>query len=204
MTMPLNRHLVIFTRYPSFGTGKRRLAAGIGAAHALRFQRVSLAHTLQRLGTDRRWKTWLAVTPDRSGPWPQHVGVISQGQGDLGQRLTRVAEALPRGPLLIIGSDVPCITRGLIFEAFHLLGGHDAVLGPSTDGGYWAVGLRRRPRTVNPFRAVRWSTSHALGDTLANLRGYSVASLAPLDDIDDAATLMRFPHWDLFHGHRHT
>ena len=199
--MSLQRHLVVFTRYPSLGTGKRRLAAGIGAAQALRFQRVSLAHTLQRLGTDRRWRTWLAITPAGSGPWQPRLEVVSQGKGDLGERLTRVTKALPRGPVLIIGSDVPGITRDVISEAFHLLGSHDAVLGPSNDGGYWAIGLRRCPRTVNPFRAVRWSTRYALDDTLRNLRGYSVAKLPSLDDIDDSASIMRFPQWDLLHGH---
>lgn len=202
--MSLQRHLVVFTRYPSFGTGKRRLAAGIGAAQALRFQRVSLAHTLQRLGTDRRWKTWLAVTPNRSGPWRCRIDVVAQGNGDLGERLSRVEKALPRGPVLIVGSDVPGITREIISEAFHLLEGRDAVLGPSNDGGYWAIGLRRRPRAINPFRAVRWSTRHALDDTLMNLRGATVAKLPSLDDIDDAATLMRFPKWDLLHGHRYS
>jgi hypothetical protein len=106
--------------------------------------------------------------------------------------------------VLIIGSDVPGITRDLISEAFHLLGSHDAVLGPSNDGGYWAIGLRRYPRPINPFLAVRWSTRHALGDTLMNLRGSSVAKLPSLDDIDDVATLRRFPQWDLLHGHHFT
>jgi len=194
--MSLDHHLVIFTRYPMFGAGKRRLAADIGPMQALRFQRVTLSHTFRRLGSDRRWKTWLAVTPDRSGPWPPQFGVVPQGKGDLGQRLARVAKQLPRGPLLIIGSDVPGIPRGFVTQAFRLLGSHDAVVGPSTDGGYWAVGLRRRPLGIDPFRAVRWSTQHALDDTLANLKDRSVAKLPCLEDIDDAGSLARAPHWD--------
>ncbi|MGO4686191.1 TIGR04282 family arsenosugar biosynthesis glycosyltransferase [Hyphomicrobium sp. 2TAF46] len=200
--MSLDRHLVLFTRYPSFGTGKRRLAAGVGGATALRFQRVSLSHTLRRLGHDRRWRTWLAVTPDRSGPWPGQSDVVPQGKGDLGQRLARVSSRLPRGPMLIIGSDVPGITKELVAEAFHLLGRHDAVVGPSADGGYWAVGLRRRPRLINPFRAVRWSSPNALEDTLANLRGHSVGRLSSLDDIDDADAMGRYPNWAILHASR--
>ena len=57
--MPLTRHLVIFTRYPKLGAGKKRLAAGIGAIQALRFQRVMLAQAIRRLGRDPRWTTWL-------------------------------------------------------------------------------------------------------------------------------------------------
>ncbi len=93
--MPLRAHLVIFARLPRFGAGKRRLAAGVGPVRALRFQRVTLALTLLRHGADPRWTTWLAVTPDRSGPWPPGFGVLPQGKGDLGERMARVAKLIP-------------------------------------------------------------------------------------------------------------
>lgn len=195
--MTLERHLVLFTRYPSFGVGKRRLAAGVGEVSALRFQRVNLANTVRRLGRDRRWRMWLAVTPDRSGPWPQAVETIAQGRGDLGRRLDRVLRALPAGPALVIGSDIPGITPALTASAFHMLDGHDAVIGPSKDGGYWAIGLRRAPRRIMPFGGVRWSTQNALADTVANLRGHSLAILTALDDIDDAASMQGQPRWPL-------
>ncbi len=195
--MKTHRHLVIFTRYPQLGTGKRRLAAQTGAVEALRFQRVNLEHTLLRLGRDARWTTWLAITPDRSAPWPQCVNLIPQGKGDLGVRLLHVAKTLPRGPVLVIGSDVPGIPPQLIARGFQLLDGHDAVLGPSSDGGYWAVGLRRRPTIIDPFKSVRWSTSYALADTLRNLGEKSVALLDELDDVDDANALRRKEGWNL-------
>ncbi len=167
---------------------------------ALRFQRVTLTQTLRRLGADPRWTTWLAVTPDRSGPWPRRFGVLPQGKGDLGQRMARVAKALPAGPVLILGSDIPWITTCEIARAFHLLGDHDAVFGPAADGGYWAVGFRRRPRFVDPFQGVRWSTAHALSDSLANLAGASVAILDMHEDIDDAESLKRNSGWEFLYG----
>lgn len=190
--MPLRAHLVIFARLPRFGAGKRRLAAGVGPVRALRFQRVTLALTLLRLGADPRWTTWLAVTPDRSVPWPPGFGVLPQGKGDLGERMARVARLIPApGPVLIVGADIPGITTGAVARAFRALGDHDAVFGPAADGGYWAVGLRRRPRFQDPFRDVRWSTEHALADSLANLAGASVAMLDFMDDVDDAESLRR-------------
>lgn len=200
--MALRAHLVIFTRLPRYGAGKRRLAAGIGPVQALRFQRVMLAQTLRRLGADPRWTTWLAVTPDRSGPWPPRFGVLLQGAGDLGRRMARVVKALPPGPLLIIGSDIPGITAGDVARAFRALGDHDAVFGPAMDGGYWAVGFRRRPRLVDPFHNVRWSTEHALSDSLANLAGASVAMLDMREDVDDAASLARQSGWEFLYGRR--
>ena len=97
-----------------------------------------------------------------------------------------IMEGMAPGPVVIIGTDMPGIRAGHIRDAFRLLGRHDAVFGPATDGGYWLVGLRRRPRVPRIFQAVRWSSPHALADTLANLRGLSVARVAILSDVDTA------------------
>lgn len=200
--MPFVRHLVIFTRYPAFGTGKTRLAAGAGRALAWRFQRVTLALMLRRLGRNPRWTTWLAVTPDRSGPWLLADHVLPQGHGNLGQRMSRIAKRLSCGPVVIVGSDSPSIRAAHISRAFHALGGCDAVLGPATDGGYWLIGLRRRPHFLDPFTNVRWSTEYAAADTLSNLRGSTVAVLDALDDVDDAESLARLPRWNMLHATR--
>ena len=58
------------------------------------------------------------------------------------------------------------VTAARIAEAFALLGRHDLVFGPAADGGFWLVGCRHRPPD---FGEVRWSSPHALEDTLANL-----------------------------------
>lgn len=179
------RHLVIFARLPRLGRGKRRLARDIGAVEALRFQRAMLASLLRRLGRDPRWTTWLGITPDRSGPWPRGIATLPQGGGDLGQRMARIARNLPPGPVVIIGSDIPDIAASDIAAAFRALGPTSAVFGPATDGGYWLVGLRRHPRFIDPFANVRWSSEHALADTLANLTNKEVAMLRTLSDIDD-------------------
>lgn len=187
--MALSRHLVIFARLPRLGTGKRRLAADVGPVAALKFQRTCLAATIRTLAKDSRWRTRLAVTPARGGSWPRLV--IAQPRGDLGRRMAVVARALPPGPVVIVGSDIPDIRPAHIAAAFRALGDHDAVFGPAEDGGYWLVGLRRRPRFLDPFAGVRWSTPRALADTLANLKGRPVALLDTLDDIDDGAALRR-------------
>jgi glycosyltransferase A (GT-A) superfamily protein (DUF2064 family) len=62
------------------------------------------------------------------------------------------------------------------------------VFGPAEDGGYWLVGLGPC-RPARPFAEVRWSTEHALADTLANFAGRRVALLRTLRDVDTAADL---------------
>lgn len=189
--MALTCHLVVFARLPRLGAGKRRLAKGVGAVEALRFQRTMLHMTLRRLAGDPRWITWLALTPMPERPMRGRFRTIPQGRGSLGDRMAAVAQRLPPGPVVIIGSDISGISTSSIAKAFHLLGSNDAVFGPAMDGGYWLVGLRRRPRFLDPFAKVRWSSEYALEDTMINLRKHSVAFVEVLEDIDDAAALKR-------------
>ncbi len=191
------RHLVIMARCPRLGRVKRRLARDIGALAALRFYRATTSDVLQRLGRDPRWQCWLAVTPDTAaceqrGLWPTHCHVIPQGRGDLGRKMGRLLWLLPPGPVVIVGSDIPGLQARHVAEAFRRLGDHDWVLGPAHDGGYWAIGARRRPTIRLPFAGVRWSSEHAFADTLANLGGQRVSRLGELQDVDSGADLRRW------------
>src|SRR5437764_400156 len=91
---------------------------------------------------------------------------IGQGSGDLGARMRRALAACPPGPVVLVGSDIPEITQAHIVDAFRVLGRDDLVFGPTCDGGFWLIGARRSPRLPPLFGAVRWSTPHALKDTL--------------------------------------
>lgn len=102
----------------------------------------------------------------------------------------RIFRSLPPGPVCIIGADIPGLQRHHIARAFHALGNSDAVFGPAPDGGYWLVGLKRVaavPATL--FESVRWSTEHALADTVASLGGLRIAEIDVLRDVDDVADL---------------
>ena len=90
--------------------------------------------------------------------------------------------------VVLVGSDIPGLARSDIAAAFRALGRAQAVFGPAEDGGYWLVGLGPR-RPLRPFGVVRWSTAHALADTLANFHGRRVALLRRLRDVDTAEDL---------------
>ena len=119
--------------------------------------------------------------------WPRPFNAIGQGPGDLGERMNRVFQDLPPGPVVLVGTDVPGIRAAHITDAFRALGNNDAVFGPARDGGYWLVGARRRPVVPDLFGGITWSTPRTLKDTLTKLNGKKVALLDPLDDIDDGA-----------------
>lgn len=178
---------------PRPGRVKTRLGRDIGMTAAAWWFRHQCARTLRRL-RDPRWRVVLAVSPDREGMasrvWPGPAPRIAQGSGDLGDRMGRVFRSLPPGPVLIVGSDVPGITPAHVARAFAALRGHDAVIGPAPDGGYWLIGFRRqRPLPGRLFEGVRWSGPHALADTLATMRGLRVARTDTLADVDTARDL---------------
>ena len=190
--MSLRNHLIIFAKSPRLGTVKSRLARDIGWVAATGFYRRTLRDTVRKLSRDARWRTYLAVAPDRDvwnhGLWPGGIPRITQGSGDLGDRMARLAAAPPPGPVVIVGTDIPTLNADHVARAFTALGDHDMAFGPASDGGYYLVGFRRRPAMPDAFSNVRWSTPHALADTLVALPpGTTVAMGDVLSDVDDGA-----------------
>lgn len=190
---PARRHLVIFVKEPRMGRVKSRLALHLGRVAAWGFYRHLMGDTVRRLSRDPRWTVWLAVTPDDSRhrhPWPVGCQRIGQGSGDLGPRMERALRTRPPGPVVLIGSDIPGIEACDIAAAFRALRRDDMVFGPAPDGGYWLVGWNRR-HPIKPFAAVRWSSEHALADTLANLSPLRAGLIAEKEDVDDMASFSR-------------
>jgi rSAM/selenodomain-associated transferase 1 len=182
------RHLAVFLKAPRLGQVKSRLAGAIGWIEATRFHRAQAQRLIRAVGRDRRWRTTLWIAPCgalRHRDLPDlGLARFGQGLGDLGRRMARPFRRLPRGDLVLVGSDTPELDAAVVARAFRMLARCDAVFGPALDGGFWLVGLKGELRLRPPFGAVRWSTRHALADTLANLRRASVALLPPLADID--------------------
>ena len=191
MAKPL---VVIFARAPRYGAVKTRLARDIGAAETTRFYRSTLARLVRRLRADPRFQTVLAVTPDAMSDariWPRGVRVTGQGGGDLGRRMLRALQGAGARPAVIIGSDVPGIEPAHMRDAFAALGGRPFVLGPARDGGYWLIGARHPRRLcVEALDGVRWSSAHAMQDTIAQLGAVALLDLV-LDDVDDGGSYRR-------------
>ena len=190
--MARHQHLIVFAREPRIGRVKRRLAAGLGMVGAGFWYRRQLDALLRRLAGPQPWRRHLFITPGtaRHAPiWPRGWAVRAQGTGDLGQRMHRALSAPPAGPVVLVGSDIPDIEIRHIQTAFRALDHADVVLGPAVDGGYWLIGLARR-RPPPAFGQVRWSTPHALADTIGGFdRRTKIILLETLRDVDKVADL---------------
>ncbi|MEM7211350.1 MAG: TIGR04282 family arsenosugar biosynthesis glycosyltransferase [Pseudomonadota bacterium] len=179
--------LILMLKDPVPGRVKTRLGRDIGmvtAAWWFRHQSRRLIREVQ----DTRWQTILALAPDAAATdsrcWPALINRRPQGGGDLGDRMFRALRDAMPGPTLLIGGDIPGISRRTIADALKDLRGHDVVLGPAPDGGFWSVGLSGPTMPSGIFRNVRWSTRHALSDTLDSLTGHRIALTSSHGDID--------------------
>lgn len=183
--------VIVFARAPKLGTVKRRLARSIHDRAALQFHTGTLTALLRSLHHCRRFNIELAITPDGARfrlPFQGRARRIAQGRGDLGQRMTRALRRHRR--VALMGCDIPEARAADVVAAFGALGRADAVFGPAADGGYWLIALGpRRPGDL--FGHARWSTEHALADTLRQFGHHRVAFIRTLSDVDTVADYQR-------------
>lgn len=192
--------LFIMAKAPVAGNTKTRLAADIGATEAVRFYRAMSFAIASRLGSDPRWKTVIAVTPDTnlwSPCWPDHLSRVPQENGDLGARMQHLLAMTPGCRTIIVGTDIPGIERTHIARAFRALGKKPAILGPAPDGGYWLVGARGTPRVPDIFANVHWSSPTTFDDTMRNL---GVDKVALADELEDVDTVTDYMKWKALAG----
>jgi rSAM/selenodomain-associated transferase 1 len=121
--------------------------------------------------------------------------IEQRGEG-LGERLDGVvarASSQGFGPLLLVGADSPTLPPALLAAALEGLTREraDVTLGPTEDGGYYAVGTRRPVPGL--FDAVDWSTPRAYAQTARNAARLNLRllELPPWYDVDTPADLTR-------------
>lgn len=185
-------HLLVFTRYPEPGKTKTRLIPALGAAGAAIVQRQMTEHTAAQIRAVAPLPTLeIRYTGGDCAIMEQWLGADlnyqSQGEGDLGDRLSRAFQAaFEQGAtrVIAIGIDCPDLDTARLQLAFQLLHSHDTVLGPAVDGGYYLIGLSQFVPDL--FVGIAWGTETVLQQTvaIANHLHYSIAYLDLLADVD--------------------
>jgi rSAM/selenodomain-associated transferase 2/rSAM/selenodomain-associated transferase 1 len=193
-TPPAAEVVAIMGRAPELGKVKSRLAASVGEAGALAVHTAlgkAVAHRLSA-GLSAPRNGWAIITPgeklDEAAAWlGDPWRVMPQGEGDLGERMNRVAEsAFSCGAkrVVLFGTDCAEVSRADLDAAFAALQNHDAVIGPAEDGGYWCIGLSRPLPAL--FRNIAWGTARVARFTRerADVEGITLAELRTLSDVD--------------------
>jgi len=197
--------LIVFTRYPEPGTTKTRLVKTLGLHGAAAIHKKLTEHTLvqvreyQRLNPSDIIICYEGGGPDRIRKWlGSGFYYRRQEKGDLGQRMQKAFKAAFKQEytrIVIIGTDCPALRARHLVQAFQALHHRDLVLGPTTDGGYYLVGLNRNEKSI--FEHIPWSTDKVLERTLAIAaqQGLTTDLLATLSDVDRPEDLKHFNHY---------
>ncbi|WP_319521954.1 TIGR04283 family arsenosugar biosynthesis glycosyltransferase [uncultured Desulfosarcina sp.] len=193
--------LIIFGRYPVPGNTKTRLIPGLGPLGAADLQcrlTEKILGTARRVAISRQIDIEFCFTGgsvDRMKRWlGSNLLFTRQPSGNLGESMhTTFVRAFNEGcnRVVLIGTDISLLTEAHLENAFNELVNSDLVLGPSSDGGYWLVGLND-PNDI--FSNVAWGTETVLRETLDNAAKLCL-SAALLDILTDIDTIADIKEW---------
>ena len=193
----MNKNLtIVFVRNPELGKVKTRLAKTIGDKDALKIYTLLLQHTesvLHKASSDK--VVYYSEEIQNKDLWDDAVYQKKLQKGaDLGERMQNAFETAFKDTYekaVIVGSDLFDLNPNHIEEAFTALENHDVVLGPSLDGGYYLLGMKKMHLAV--FKNKQWGTDSVLESTLKNLNQQNVKLLEALNDIDTFEDLKAQP-----------
>ena len=192
--------MLLFIKFPEKGTVKSRLAKDMHEDSALSLYRNFVLDLLKTLKTGR-YQLKLCFYPpdalDKVSAWlGKGYSYMPQKGKDLGERMKNAfGETFSEGfaKVLLIGSDIPDLTRTIINEAYEF-DNYDAVIGPSLDGGYYLIGFKHDTFSPEIFEGMHWGTERVFMDTMEVFRKkrYRVHILPEKRDIDTLEDLRAF------------
>ena len=180
-----------FVKTPGLTPLKTRLAASLSRAGADQFYQQACDCVLAMLQATPNITPYWAVAEAAGHKQWSSLPTLSQGEGDLGQRLATVWQELHarHGRAMVIGTDCPQMTPPVLTSALALLEKQDYVAGPARDGGFYLLASR------HPIAPAIWQdVTYSTGNTWAELKSRlisegSVVELPVLTDVDEAQDL---------------
>lgn len=198
-------NLVVFIKHPTPGMVKTRLAKDIGNLKAAEVYSHIAETVLKNCINPNSYTTTIYYYPsntmDSIKRWikleVKGIRYMPQRGKDLGHKmLNAVRQSIRNGfdKTVLIGSDCIDLNSLIIEEAFNSLNNNEVVIGPSTDGGYYLIGLRKPFDFI--FNGIRWSTNTVYSDTVSILRCNKIryGLLKSLNDIDTLYDLEQNEH----------
>ncbi|MCA9644469.1 MAG: TIGR04282 family arsenosugar biosynthesis glycosyltransferase [Polyangiaceae bacterium] len=190
-------HIIVFAKEPLPGRVKTRLCPPLDATEAAELAHAGLLDTLQLASraapTTLVWDGRVEAVP----PLDPSPDVLPQSTGDLGMRMSAGFSArFASGAAWVValGTDSPGLPESALLEACAALQGAstpEAVFGPTSDGGYYLLGLSTWQSEL--LGALPWSQPTTYQATRSRLAswGYACRDVATYFDVDVAADLRR-------------
>ena len=193
--------IVIIAKAPRPGYAKTRLIPALGAHGAAALAQQMLRHAVHIALQADVGPVELCAAPDTHDPaWaalalPPELNWSDQGEGDLGERMARVAQrTLHRGEsVLLIGTDCPQMDASHLQGAATSLQTHNACLTPTLDGGYALLGLNQFHGSL--FDDMPWSTAAVTAETRRRAAAipWTLHLMKTLRDVDEPDDLLALP-----------
>ena len=200
--MSRNDALTIFIKTPVPFQVKTRLQPNLSGKESALLYSSFLRDLDERFIKIVDFDCWYAVSPEnfRKEVLEDIVTLkryfLQQG-ADIGERMSKAFEDLfSKGytKVVLIGSDVPELPAESIDQALKHLDFYDCVIGPSADGGYYLIALKKRLPDL--FRGINWSTSEVFNRSIdilkMNKTKYKVLDVK--EDIDTKKELISLYH----------
>jgi glycosyltransferase A (GT-A) superfamily protein (DUF2064 family) len=177
--------VAVWVKTPGLSPVKTRLAADVGREAAEEFYRRSVdavrAVVSRAAEHDAPALTpyWAVAEAGGAEGW-DGFRVVGQGEGELGERLSRVYDALLERHRFVafLGADAPQLAPALLLRAARAAMAGAFVLGPADDGGFYLfAGSRPLPREV--WTGVPYSDPSTCAELEARLR-----PLAPVERLE--------------------
>lgn len=182
--------LICFTRVPKPGQTKTRLLPVLKPQQCVElhwaflndladvYQHVS-AHLFVCYVPDPDWESLKSVFPN--------AGFIPQKGSDLGEKMYRAIRdvtGLGYESVVLTGADLPMMTPDHLSSGFDVLATHDVAIGPTSDGGYYLIGMNQPHRDV--FHVEGYGGASVFEDTVSAAlnAGLSVGTAMTCDDVD--------------------
>jgi hypothetical protein len=170
--------VVVMAKQPIAGHVKTRLSPPLTLEQAARLSHGFLLDTLQQVRRLRGVARFLAFAPPEAEAAFARLAqpdftLVAQAGADLGERLAGLVERVTAeavSSVAIMGTDAPTLPDAYLVEAIRVLDQRraDVVIGPTEDGGYYIIGLRRPAPAL--FHGIPWSTSDVFRETVAKVR----------------------------------
>lgn len=188
--------IIFFTRIPTLGKTKTRLEPFLGKELCVKLQRAfikDIYNNIKDMGID------IIINHSEDGDLEELKEItnkdlsFSQQEGkDLGERMYNIITSSLKKyrHVILIGSDIPLISKEDIHMAFNILEEKDIVLSPTYDGGYYLVGMKEENKDI--FH-IKYSTSSVFGETIdkINSLGKTYGKGNMQLDIDDKEDFLK-------------
>ena len=180
--------LIVFSRNPILGKVKTRIAKSCGDKKALEIYQQLIQINEQTISNLTEIKTFIFHNKNIDNQFYKKIINKEKQEGvTLGEKMLNAFNCIKKKGyknIIIIGNDCPYITVSLLQNAFEKLNKNDYVIGPTYDGGYYLLGMKKINKHL--FIKKEWSTESVFEDTINDIKkdDGKFFILEKLEDID--------------------